>query len=139
MNPKIYAAGFFDGEGCVTTSHHNFRVTIGNTNKPVLLWFKKHFRGSVNNGHLPKNPKWTPSWKWVAASKKDVLSFLIAIELHLKIKKREARAVIKYLRRYPGNFAGRKLAKTNTAMWRSFEKTKERLRTLKTGRHYVRT
>ena len=54
----IYLAGFFDGDGCITTSPKtNFRLTISNTNKEILDWIKKNFGGNINNQHLPKNPK----------------------------------------------------------------------------------
>lgn len=97
----------------------------------------------MNNGHLPDNPKWTPSWKWVAASKKDVLTFLVAVEPLLKIKQKEARIVIAHLRRYPDNYSGHQGGSKDkrtqrTRMWRAYAKTKERLRTLKTDRHYDR-
>lgn len=63
----IYAAGFFDGEGCITLTHENkrtpgtFQFTVGvtNTDYDVIFWFKKLFGDGyvcvdrrTYNGHL---------------------------------------------------------------------------------------
>lgn len=46
-----YAAGFLDGEGCFSTINKknaaSIRVTVSNTNRPVLLWLKSKFGGCV--------------------------------------------------------------------------------------------
>ena len=47
-----YAAGLFDGEGCVMAfinkeNHKNFLVKIGNTNRDVVYWMKEKFGGFV--------------------------------------------------------------------------------------------
>jgi hypothetical protein len=143
INRVIYAAGFFDGEGCVTTSHKNFRVTVANTNKAILRWLCQQFGGSINNCHYSDNPNWSPAWKWVLAAKDDVRRFLIAVEPFLRIKQRESRAVVKFLRKYPLQYGGHqggsptKIA-ARKKMWREFDRVKEQLRTFKTDRHYDR-
>lgn len=94
----IYAAGFIDGEGCVTTSNgYNFRVTVSNTNKDILVWFQSVFGGNLNDQHLPKNPKHNIAWKWVICSKANLLTFLNLIIPYLHIKKLEAILVRDYL------------------------------------------
>ncbi len=52
---RAYVAGFIDGEGSVRiqkqTHHHRFQyypvVAIYNTHKPVLLWIKSYYGGTL--------------------------------------------------------------------------------------------
>jgi hypothetical protein len=124
LNDIIYTAGFVDGEGCLTTSHAcNFRVTVSNTNISSIKWLKSKFGGCINNQHLPKNPKWTESWKWVLTTKSGVLRFLKLVYPYLKIKKAEAKIIIKYLEKNQG----KKAQKDN----KDFEAAKAILKKLK--------
>ena len=123
----IYLAGFFDGDGCITTSPKtNFRLTISNTNKEVLEIIKKKFKGNVNNSFLPKNRKHNISWKWVIAKRTDVLRILKLIYPYLIIKKREAKLIINYLSKYPKNEN------------KKYPIIKDKLRMLKRDKHYNR-
>lgn len=104
----LYAAGFFDGEGCITTSGTTgFRATLSNTNKDVLIWFVNTFGGNIQNQCLPENPRWNKAWKWSVCARKDVRSFLQKIYPFLKIKKEQARIVLMHLEKYPTNKTGR--------------------------------
>ena len=64
-----YLAGFFDGEGCVT-SHHlggNSRSVIcivGNTVKEAVELFQVTFGGSIRKREYKKHPNWKPLWVW---------------------------------------------------------------------------
>jgi len=44
----VYAAGFVDGEGCITTASANFRVTISSTNLSIIEWFVATLDGWAN-------------------------------------------------------------------------------------------
>ena len=131
-NDCIYAAGFMDGEGCITTSQNTFRVTITNTNRPILDWFLNTFGGNINNQHIPKNPRWNTAWKWVAASRKDVASFLKAVRPYLKVKASEADVVLSYLQKHSEKYLRSPDRKID------YEAAKLLLRSLKTDKHYVR-
>ncbi len=53
---NAYAAGILDGEGCISIRHdkrddrpeHTYtpRITIVNTNKQVINWYKENFGGN---------------------------------------------------------------------------------------------
>jgi hypothetical protein len=132
-----YAAGFFDGEGCVTTAPGtSVRATISNTNRPILDWFQLTFRGSVNNQHLPANPKHNVAWKWVLVAKPDVLGFLECVRPYLRVKATEADAAIEFLRKWPKRRAGRP-APAEQGL--DFEALRETLRKLKSDRHFDRS
>ena len=44
----IYIAGFFDGDGCVSTSGRRLRVSITNTVRDPLVLVHRFFGGSIN-------------------------------------------------------------------------------------------
>lgn len=89
INKIAYAAGFFDGDGCITTSGTTgFRLSMANTDYSILEWFQQHFGGTINNAHLPSNPNHNKAWKWIVANKKEVHSILIKLEPFLIVKKR---------------------------------------------------
>ena len=95
----IYAAGFFDGEGCViihlrkailprgVTRQYMVRVHVTNTNAEVIRWFKDTFGGNIST--QPPRPRRRRAWKWNAASRM-CEAFLIGVRPHLKIKAAEA-------------------------------------------------
>lgn len=90
----IYAAGFFDGEGCIrikkSREHYNMEVTITNTYFPVINWFKDIFGGYVYIGTPEKtNFVRKPVAKWGLTGRK-AMAFLILIMPYLKQKKYEA-------------------------------------------------
>lgn len=93
----IYMAGFMDGEGCITTSHTNFRITVANTDRKILDWCKEKFGGNINNLCLPINPKHSPAWKWIICKSSDVLDFLKIVYPYMIVKKEQAKIVIDYL------------------------------------------
>jgi hypothetical protein len=106
----IYAAGFVDGAGCISTSGTTgFRVTITSTDRDVLNWMRATFGGNINEQHRPENPNWSASWKWIVSSKPDVSRFLQAIYPYLKTKKEQAKIVLNYLEKYPVNKTGRQI------------------------------
>ena len=122
----IYLAGFFDGDGCITTSPKtNFRLTISNTNKEILDWIKKNFGGNINNQHLPKNPKHNTSWKWITTKRTDVLRILELIYPYLIVKKKQAKLIINYLNYHKNEN-------------KVYPIVKEKLRRLKTDKRYFR-
>jgi len=91
-----YAAGLFDGEGCVSINKvrqkhyvrdgYQLRCSISITHEETSLWFKDHFGGS----HKPiirANAR--NYWQWVVVARK-ARKFLEEIEPYLVIKKEVA-------------------------------------------------
>jgi hypothetical protein len=132
-----YAAGFFDGDGCITTSGNTgFRITLSNTDKRVLEFFQNNFGGSINNQHLPQNPKHNIAWKWVQAKRADVLSTLVLFEPFLISKKEQAQIAIQYLQKYDIEMkTNRKISEQERS---DFLIAKKKIRSLKTDKHYAR-
>lgn len=78
MTTAAYAAGLFDGEGCIQITrvgkahgadkkYHRLSCSISSTNRQVLDWMMIHYGGRVGNHRRPTNPKWRPSWRWMIA------------------------------------------------------------------------
>ena len=131
----IYAAGFIDGEGCITTSTgRTFRITIANTNKDVLDWLQSIFGGHVNNQHLPKNTKHNIAWKWVICAGDKLVLFLDLVAPYLRIKKREAMLVRDYL----FNINGRSNRFYTEEQKQEYQRIKDELRKLKIDKHWNR-
>ncbi len=92
MDPT-YAAGFFDGEGCIVVSKYTLatgrvsyllEVAIENTYLPVLLEFQAQWGGGV----VPKKrqaPHHKDKWRWKAHGE-NLLRFLRDIQPGLKEK-----------------------------------------------------
>jgi hypothetical protein len=136
-NIIAYAAGFFDGDGCITTSGNSgFRITLSNTDKRVLEFFKSNFGGNINNQHLPENPKHNVAWKWVQAKRADVLSTLVLFEPFLISKKEQAQVTIQHLQKYDMQMkTNRKISEQEKF---DYLIAKDKVRTLKVDKHYVR-
>lgn len=105
MKPFLeYAAGFFDGEGCVCIfipkepqHYRRLQVQIVNTNEEVLLRFKKTFEGCVNLVEKSKiNPRWKDSYTWTLTGGK-AYTFLNKILPFLIVKKTKVELAIKFM------------------------------------------
>lgn len=108
--PEIlaYAAGFFDGEGCVNFAVSRYRrhgelrgkaislrVMIGNTDLEVLQWFVATFGGRIDKKprHSSKNAR--PCWVW-SATFKEALPFLQAIRPYSRVKSSQIDLVLEF-------------------------------------------
>lgn len=89
MTPE-YAAGFFDGEGCVNITKRgkrqqvSLRVMIANTNKDILDLFQLSFGGHVRISKRHK-PDWKPFIQWVATGQ-TAMDFLAKISPFIILK-----------------------------------------------------
>lgn len=60
----LYAAGFFDGEGCIslgpTGRTVRAQMVLGNTNLPVLEWLREHWGGQIyaKKDRIQRRPQW---------------------------------------------------------------------------------
>ena len=100
-----YAAGFFDGEGCVNCSTNKsgspfVRILVVNTNLEVLERFKETWGGDINKNYKPKD-NWKQAYTWrlshIAAS-----LFLKEMLPYLVIKKKQAELAIQFTSIRPG-------------------------------------
>jgi len=94
-----YAAGFFDGEGCIQIATpkkqkntYYVYVRVNNTNLNALEFMRRLFGGSVF-AQPRTNLAWSPTWGWVVCSRK-AEAFLRAVLPYLVIKKRQAEKAI---------------------------------------------
>jgi hypothetical protein len=96
-----YAAGLFDGEGCITIAkawyrkpdgtrryYHALRLTLAMVDKAPVHWLADLFGGSVKP-HSPGNKKYRPQWRWEVRSLK-AEKMLNAIYPYLKVKRKQA-------------------------------------------------
>lgn len=101
----VYAAGFFDGEGCVgiyrrkmpaSTRPHSVSIRIINTNPLPLQFIQKNFGGSIG-AHRPKNPEFNrkPTWQWRIGGEAGY-EFLRSILPFLIVKAREVELCIAF-------------------------------------------
>lgn len=96
-----YAAGFVDGEGCIsfTKCRGNFvpRILVTNTNLEILEEFKESFGGRIQANSRGSSIKehWKQSYNWVITHSKAV-EFASKIEKHLRIKNRQAHCLFAF-------------------------------------------
>ena len=105
MISSLYAAGFFDGEGCVNCSSNKsgspfVRILVVNTNLTVLEKFQETWGGDINKNYKSKE-HWKQAYTWrlshAAAAKflEDIYPFLI-------VKETQARLALEFANIRPG-------------------------------------
>lgn len=108
-----YAAGLFDGEGCVTisltrpkmqtnrrlTPRYDLQTKISNTHRPILEWMHDNFGGVIIT-HYPRSKNrdasnWRQAWIWQIKCypAQKVLELLLP---YLKIKREQAILAIEF-------------------------------------------
>jgi len=106
----VYAAGFFDGEGCVSIGisryENHFRyyleMRIGQAarDREICSWFKSKFGGIVvvNETKLNKKLKneFEYDWRWGCGGGQIGLLFLKQLYPYLKLKKEQANLGIEF-------------------------------------------
>lgn len=118
-----YAAGFFDGEGCVYCYKHKrwkssqgtfdyqVRITVSNTNAEILRLLSEAYGGSVHQMYSPKGNR-RACWQWTIAARK-ALAFMERVSPFLIIKKNEVtkamelqKRIISHQRQYVKGYQG---------------------------------
>lgn len=103
-----YAAGFFDGDGCVEVEHNSaHHHTIGQKYRPILDIFQEKYGGTICYKPSSKNFQWC-----ICADGKEFLQeiypYLILkkqqAELVINMKKNEAPEIKKKIRLLKGNY-----------------------------------
>lgn len=89
-----YAAGLFDGEGCIGIyfgGHGAVRVvSLVNTNLKVIQEFKKKYGGNIKSLSLKGKLGTKPQYSWTLGDKKKIQKFLVCMNNYLRIKRKEA-------------------------------------------------
>lgn len=95
-----YAAGYIDGEGCMTVSGGSIRVSISNTYLPTLRLFKDRFGGHVSSRKVPEDParRRVHEYSIYGDKAEALLCFILP---HLKEKMTQAALLIEYHRADP--------------------------------------
>lgn len=101
----LYAAGFFDGEGCIVLHikrekdgywHTVFCTNVSNINRGVLEWLRCTFGGNIyadniKQKKLGKRTCW--SWRLVGTGAERLLRYLLP---YLRVKRRQAEIALIY-------------------------------------------
>lgn len=108
-----WAAGFFDGEGCVMVeaskserSRHGYRTSlhanVTQTSLPCLVLFMERFGGAIqtSENRTPNGRRWAVQHRWLVRNEEAVV-FLQAILPYLVVKKTQAEAALTYPMRSP--------------------------------------
>ena len=103
-----WAAGFFDGEGCVIVElskergcRHGFRTslhaTVTQTSLPCLELFLERFGGAIKTSEhrTPNGRRWAVQYTWVTRNEA-AIDFLRAIHPYSVVKREQIGVAIKY-------------------------------------------
>lgn len=127
-----WAAGFFDGEGCIDVGRNNGarqrhlpRLTVGNTNLAALERLKAILGGSISR-RSPGRGERRPVWAWQVSGAKGVSEALAMMQPYLTVKLAEAEVMADLLLTF-----GRPGVKLTEAEHAYREASAQRLRDLK--------
>jgi LAGLIDADG endonuclease len=103
-----WAAGFFDGEGCVLVEmskekgcKHGFRTslhtTVTQTSLPCLQLYLERFGGGITTSEnkTPSGRRWAVQYRW-SVRNENALNFLKQIQPYVVVKKEQVDAALKY-------------------------------------------
>ncbi len=97
-----YLAGIIDGEGSFYIAQDNrhgksfnSRLYVTNTDKELIDWLYKNFKGLTYSYNSIKNPHWKTRFQWIV-QKKDILEMCENIFPYLVVKKEQAKIMIKF-------------------------------------------
>ena len=105
MADIAWAAGFFDGEGCISrhTKSGKWRLVVQQNMREPLDVLQGLFGGSVlgpytrrrsRDPHVISNPYWV----WRLGSQEDVLYALDSMECYFRVKQEDARRAVEGIR-----------------------------------------
>ena len=107
---EVWAAGFVDGEGCITIDRHKPRrgdgehaspqhsltLSVTNTNLEVLEFLMSMFGGSISRKHKGSSYAQKKIWQWRCASL-DAEKAVKKLVPYLKVKKAEAETALDFV------------------------------------------
>jgi hypothetical protein len=126
---NAYAAGFIDGEGCITVRANTQNVrrgwgtscyaslTVSQTdyNRAVLYWMSDRWGGKVRKMAPPKNPKWAQGYEWCITSQM-FYKCMDDVRPFLKIKSMQADNALRLRTMRLGRGKGNQLTTEERAM-----------------------
>ena len=89
---SLYAAGFTDGEGCISVNRYpgsgTFRaqIVIQVTTLPVLEWLRDRWGGKIYAANPAGVRRRQQSWQWAINRDQQQLDFLMDVRPFLKVK-----------------------------------------------------
>jgi hypothetical protein len=109
-----YAAGFFDGEGCVNIArylkrgrpYHTLAIIFTNTDFQVLEWLRQRWGGNLFQPILPENVRRRP-YRHLRLSAGPARPLLLAMLPYLIVKKSEAEIALRFIEARSQNRHGR--------------------------------
>lgn len=123
-----YAAGLFDGEGCITlrvrrSGYIAMEVRVTNTNREIIEWLRDQFGGTIYGQRQPKgNRREAFCWRLSEITGSNFLRLILPF---LRIKREEAHVALAYreyieARKARPHPAGKKLTVEDITIRRSF-------------------
>ncbi len=88
----LYAAGLFDGEGCITLSkdkrqHTRFlKLSLGSTSHSLVLFMQEAFGGNVRGPHI-RNNRSKPIYEWFISNRKAAEILVELVPYMLEVRK----------------------------------------------------
>ena len=77
-----WAAGLFEGEGCISLSQRKGRsrasasLILDSTDEDVVVKFGQIVGVKCSRYHSPKKPHWKPQWRWDTGKRSEVARIL---------------------------------------------------------------
>lgn len=105
-----YAAGFFDGEGCIRVdrcvikarnyTRYQLKISVGQANPDVLVQFKERFGGAISIDRYAAETRANTRtrYQWYSWSR-HAYDFLVSVQPYLIVKADEAALAIEFYRR----------------------------------------
>jgi len=91
----IYAAGFFDGEGCICITNKSLSINVGNTVREPLEFLKQTFGGVIYE-YQPKMNRAKVMNRWYIYGE-DMIVFLKSILPYLRVKTKHSLLGIEFV------------------------------------------
>ncbi len=123
-----YAAGLFDGEGCILISKNSkgsywLQTRVTNTNRDILEWLKARFGGCIGvQGPAKGHKRVRPCWYWSQYSNGGA-AFLVEVMPHLIIKRKQAKVALQFQDRIRGTVGVNRLSDEEKLIRENFKMT----------------
>lgn len=102
-----YVAGLIDGEGSLEirkrdNRKYEARIRVCLTHKELITWLQNSFGGWISKREF-NNDNWNDAYSWCIKGNKKVLPFIEKIYPYLKIKKKHAEVIKRFLKTFNSN------------------------------------
>jgi len=101
-----YLAGLIDGEGSLEIQKkdrkYQARIRICLTDEKLIKWLQSSFGGFLEERKF-ENPNWNNAYVWTLKNTKNVKPFIEKVYPYLRIKKKHAETLKKFLKTFKSN------------------------------------